>query len=687
MGKVLIPINNTPWGNKNGINRYDHVVSFENETIKTQFIGEYLFGNRNFDYLSAIDVVGLDKPILQSNATSAKVMVNVDELTGLTYQGVNLEQTIDDLLNTDSMITKEEGKVKFWIVREATRTTIQNNITITFKLDLDIFFTHLDELEFTGDVMIERAHTDRYEIVDGEVKFLKEYNRRGEDILEGISYREIRWFKPLSDYNPLANMQNWLISYVSLANSYETGDGEGTAYSTFSFKEPYNIYIAPANRYNAYTKVIKDENGELLNWIPYGYDDIRKDMNHISTHIISGPADPFSPDLFDSQGYSEDDGVWIYDIGTTFDKWVDDGKKYYGVWWDKGTGMMQLSQTNPLEYEHEFTVENVVPNINVENIPMYTDEKSMKTEIKLYTEAAKTTLEGINGQPFEVNLDYFNEVSFEEEEFDGIHIPKDVKFGGAFHFNPSKTSQVVFPKNHEFYKIWGAKEFKVGYYEEGKQLPSETVAWEEYIQTNQNQRDWEMHRDGLFGGGRLGSSSGGALTGAALGSVIAPGLGTMIGGGIGAATGLLFGQSRQNIQALKAKEADIQNIPNSVQVSPDNWKADQAVRFNVKLIQRKPTDEMEEALFDYFGKVGYSIGLFGNVEDFLNTRYYHNFVKTGALDTNIVNKFSPDIKAEISATFEQGVTIWHVRDLDTFKGIMNYSYENQELKVIDILEG
>ena len=46
-----------------------------------------------------------------------------------------------------------------------------------------------------------------------------------------------------------------------------------------------------------------------------------------------------------------------------------------------------------------------------------------------------------------------------------------------------------------------------------------------------------------------------------------------------------------------------------------------------------------------------------------------------SLDNNISNK--------LRSIFENGITIWHYRNSETFKGIGNYDYYNKEMSLME----
>lgn len=92
----------------------------------------------------------------------------------------------------------------------------------------------------------------------------------------------------------------------------------------------------------------------------------------------------------------------------------------------------------------------------------------------------------------------------------------------------------------------------------------------------------------------------------------------------------------------------------------------------------KIIDEFKNRAFEYFYHYGYACKDFKTPD--IRSRYYFNFIQSPdmCLDTGIDNEYITKIKS----IFKNGITFWHYRDQNTFKGVENYDYENVEMSLI-----
>lgn len=178
----------------------------------------------------------------------------------------------------------------------------------------------------------------------------------------------------------------------------------------------------------------------------------------------------------------------------------------------------------------------------------------------------------------------------------------------------------------------------------------------------------------------IASSKASATTGVAV-SIATAGLQTGLGlmtGGIGMA---LAGSKAlgigQNVANHLVKIKDLKDTPDSVRKQGNNIEFD-ITDNNMKHYVIEKQCRYFMILSDYFRTYGYKCNEI-KVPD-LRSRYYYNYIKTigASVHSNIDNKY----KNQISSIFDKGITIWHYRDSQTFKGIGNYDYENAEMSLI-----
>jgi len=184
----------------------------------------------------------------------------------------------------------------------------------------------------------------------------------------------------------------------------------------------------------------------------------------------------------------------------------------------------------------------------------------------------------------------------------------------------------------------------------------------------------------------FGSAISFAGEGAVMGSEFGP-LGAALGGAIGLIGGLLFGEMRSTsrLNAQLAKIQDLKNTPNKLNTNGGKINGDLTMSdLDVKLVYYElPYNEKKQIQnhFMQFG-VNFSNALY-NINDVINSRYYFNYIKAPGTFENISLNCAEEVKEIINNTLAYGVTIWHVRDIKTFKGIKNYSYDNLEMALFN----
>lgn len=89
-------------------------------------------------------------------------------------------------------------------------------------------------------------------------------------------------------------------------------------------------------------------------------------------------------------------------------------------------------------------------------------------------------------------------------------------------------------------------------------------------------------------------------------------------------------------------------------------------------------DEFKDIIYNYFYHYGYKSNSFKKPN--IKSRYYFNYIKM--VGTNIKTNIDAEYKNELVTIYNNGITIWHYRNKDTFKGVNNYAYENVEMSLI-----
>ena len=186
-----------------------------------------------------------------------------------------------------------------------------------------------------------------------------------------------------------------------------------------------------------------------------------------------------------------------------------------------------------------------------------------------------------------------------------------------------------------------------------------TDAWKNYMSANRSSRTSGYITAGLQ-----------VAIGAGV-TVATGGLGALVGGGA-----TISGVA--SIANKMSKEQDIKNTPDDVkQFAGDMGVSPFVDEFFAKFVTYEITAEFKQKLFKFFQMYGYKSNAF-KVPD-VKSRYYYNYIKTN--DVNLTADLNQDIIQKLKSIYNNGVTVWHYRDAETFKGLFNFDYENLEMSI------
>lgn len=294
----------------------------------------------------------------------------------------------------------------------------------------------------------------------------------------------------------------------------------------------------------------------------------------------------------------------------------------------------------------------------------YTKKRNIANEVKLYySQFKKYKLSTIFSD---------NEYEILTQFVEGTDIEFDMKIGLQSEMN----SVFVYPTNE---KRLDNIQNKMGLaVNVNFEIPINSVAFNEYI--SQHRRDAKI---GYLGG------AGEKIVG---GIVAGAGIGAVGGGGVGAIPGAIVGGLAGTGGAIFNGISHGREMKD-LKATPDTPKSNfnyYGILVNM-LIEKSSTflrvlelpDDYKQRAYDYLYAMGYTIRKVDFITNWLNTRYYFNYIKTGSVFSNIGLNLSAKQKQIISDSMENGITVWYYRDKETFKGILNYEYENQEMSLID----
>lgn len=171
------------------------------------------------------------------------------------------------------------------------------------------------------------------------------------------------------------------------------------------------------------------------------------------------------------------------------------------------------------------------------------------------------------------------------------------------------------------------------------------------------------------------------------GGLVVGGLQTLSSIGIGLATGGI-GLAVAGSQALgfggqianeMLKREDIKNKPDDIRPNIDDTEMiNMLTNLAIKIDEVEIKDMFKIAIFNYLYHYGYKCNDFKIPN--IRSRYYFNYIKT--IGVNLTSDISGEYKQALKDIFNRGITIWHYRDANTFKGVNNFDYENAEMALI-----
>lgn len=180
--------------------------------------------------------------------------------------------------------------------------------------------------------------------------------------------------------------------------------------------------------------------------------------------------------------------------------------------------------------------------------------------------------------------------------------------------------------------------------------------------------------------------------GSAISSVYTGGVG--IAGAVGLATGAAATFTRAINNQISQESSIAQKLDTLKEQANEVNSCDDVDLLDVyngnKLISMKYqiSDEMENLLFKLFFYTGYKCNIIGNIEDYIHSRYYFNFIQAELHLIN-VNKLIPnDLIEEFKNKFKEGVSFFHNRSLISSTSLdkgynLLQDLENWETELVD----
>lgn len=149
--------------------------------------------------------------------------------------------------------------------------------------------------------------------------------------------------------------------------------------------------------------------------------------------------------------------------------------------------------------------------------------------------------------------------------------------------------------------------------------------------------------------------------------------------GIGSAVGIGSKIANELVQ-----REDLKQTPDNISKLGNNLSFD-ILDNNIKFQKRhyRIKEQFRQSIFKYLSTYGYKSNTF-EVPD-IRSRYYFNYIKT--IGVNLTGNISNNSLQKLKEIFDNGVTVWHYRNEQTFKGLFNFEFENLEMTIFNFQNG
>ena len=166
----------------------------------------------------------------------------------------------------------------------------------------------------------------------------------------------------------------------------------------------------------------------------------------------------------------------------------------------------------------------------------------------------------------------------------------------------------------------------------------------------------------------------------------------LIGGLVSDASSLLMGagvsaiiSGVRSLETIEAVQEDLSR--QSPAINPGNnlfinLVLNKTKKNELNYIIQRPNPVHRQQAGDNMSMYGYKVLQLKKLKDIINSRYLHNYIVALDVFNSIDNKLSVKIKEIITNAFSEGLSIWHYRSKQNWKGILSYEWENWEMSVL-----
>lgn len=587
----------------------------------------------NYNY-----TMDFDSLTAQENYFNSKIYSEFDKNEGYSYirdnRAIKVEMPVDKLFGVNYLMFENEETNKRYYAFITSKEWLRSDATaITIKIDPLQSFMFDYELE---ESFIEREHQDRF---TSELKPI--YSLTEENLEIGENYI-VKDNKNIQDTNLPSLIWYYVYTKEPLGKVYGVGSFDNIDNNaTQLIAEDYSIQLNTGLFVYIFTQLysIKDNFNNVGNFIGIEVtdSDTSKKINLLEDpRIIKVVASRYLPNGIT---WNSADNRFECSTNASFTARLCQYDKYpYGYNFSKLLKIDYFNSNYAKEYEIEDNI--ITPTLNINNL------KNIEYETKLLT------------APYsQLRLNIYNKFSNLKRE----NFSNGIKFKLAQGIINS-TNLIIQPVDYLQEEKGLFSQIKADI---DSQINLRTDAWLEY-QTNNSA-----------------SINGGlAVAGAQVVGGIA--LGALTGGiGLAVAGSQVLSFAGQIANEL-IRRKDIKNTPDEVKQAPNDSFTPVLLNnmlVNIEFIEIKPY--YKNLVFNYLYHFGYKCNDFKKPN--LRSRYYFNYIKT--IGANINTGIDADFRNELVTIYDKGITIFHYRDKQTFKGINNYNYENVEMNLMEVKHG
>ena len=140
-------------------------------------------------------------------------------------------------------------------------------------------------------------------------------------------------------------------------------------------------------------------------------------------------------------------------------------------------------------------------------------------------------------------------------------------------------------------------------------------------------------------------------------------------------------QIQQKLESLKAQANEIESSDDVDLLDVYNGNRLHRMKYCI-------SDEMKELLFNLFHYTGYKSNVIDSIENYLNTRYWFNYIQCDLHLINVSKQIPKDIIEEFKSKFRDGITLFHRHDEITSSSVdegynIKQDLENWDVDLVD----